>query len=298
MTKPLSKAEQEAIRLYKGGMPPVEAYRKAKPIARRWTRATVENKCKRLFKGIDLEEDELAKLVEAVTPRGVSRKKLAARASQFKNFNATCKEYKFNQKQRKYFLACTQLQALTVINLLYHGLSRAEAYMRAGGTAKTPQVAATCVSKILQLPKVKAFYNALMEPIAGDAVMSRNEVLKRLTTMSRTSIKDIASFRNVKTGTDDNGDPVYQSVWTIKPDEELTDEQALAIKSVTTTATGVKIELHNQREAMRDLRTMQGMDSAKKYEITDENGKSVKAITKDMTAEEAAKIYKEALGKS
>ncbi|SQC88097.1 Uncharacterised protein [Klebsiella pneumoniae] len=57
--------------------------------------------------------------------------------------------------------------------------------------------------------------------------MTRTEALERLSKMGRTSLSDIADFRNCLIGEDEEGNPVYQASWSFR-DSALQDPEAMA----------------------------------------------------------------------
>lgn len=81
-------------------------------------------------------------------------------------------------------------QKLFVFGLM-SGKTQRQAYYDAGGTAKTDQTADACASEILSNPKVKAFYDSLMDKVAEEAQVDATYVLKRLVEIDQMDVLDI-----------------------------------------------------------------------------------------------------------
>jgi phage terminase small subunit len=172
-----------------------------------------------------------------------------------------------SEEQVELAAALTQLQRKYAINLAGSDMSQREAYKAAGGQAKTETAQDSAASTMLSNVKVRAFYDSLLEAAQSDAVMTREEALSRLTKSAKITIKDVCDFKNVLVGEDDEGHPVYQTVWTIKNSEDIPDHIAASIKSVQITKSGPKIELYDSHGAIKQICEMQGWEAPKKQEI-------------------------------
>lgn len=178
------------------------------------------------------------------------------------------------EEQKALAAKLTKMQRLVVIGVM-EGKSQRQAYRDAGGKSKRDSVADAVVSRMLSDSKVRAFYDSLSETAASSSVMTRQEALERLTRSARVTIADIAEFREEVVGEDEDGNPVVQTQWRIKNSDEMTPEAAAAIKSVTATKFGPKLELHDSLNAIRQLRDMQGWDEPKRTEHTGANGGAI-----------------------
>lgn len=172
------------------------------------------------------------------------------------------------EEQIKLAAELTTLQKKFVINLLSPNTSQRQAYIAAGGQSKTEKAQDASASRILADVKVKAFYESLLKSAASTAVMTREEALERLSWSARVTIKDVCDFKNVKIGEDENGEPVFQTVWTMKNAEDIPDHIAASIKSVTITKTGPKIELYDSNAAKKQLADLEGWNSATKHVVS------------------------------
>jgi phage terminase small subunit len=126
--------------------------------------------------------------------------------------------------------------------------------------------------------------------------MTRIEALERLSKMGRTSLTDIAEFRNCQIGEDEDGQPVYQASWSFK-DSALQDAGAMAaVAELTTGKEGIKLKMHDPKVAIKQLGEMQGWEAPKKTELTGKDGAPIKTETTNLTPEQAADLYKDLLG--
>lgn len=200
-----------------------------------------------------------------------------------------------NESQVELASKLTALQRKLVINLVGSNMSQREAYIAAGGKAKSPAVQDSSACEILSNPKVKAFYNSLINQAASSAVMTREEALERLSQTARVTIADVCEFKTVQVGETPEGDPVYQTVWTIKNSEDIPAEIAVCIKSVSITQQGPKLELHDQNSAIKQLSDMQGWNAPKKSELTGAGGAPLK-VEADVSAPEVASALETLLG--
>jgi phage terminase small subunit len=169
----------------------------------------------------------------------------------------------------------TNLQRMSVLNQ-FLGMPPVEAYKAAGGKAKNDQSAAASVSRMLKDVNVRAFNDSLLESITSKAIMTREEAMEILSHQARTSIKDVARFRKAQVGEDEDGNPVMQTVWESKDSDEITDEQAMAITEVSAGKDGLKLKLHDQKAAIKQLADMKGWNAAQRVEHTGKDGEAIK----------------------
>lgn len=158
--------------------------------------------------------------------------------------------------------ALTKLQRQTVLGVV-SGKSQRQAYYDAGGKAKNGDAADAVVSRMLSDTRVDAFYRSLIAEAAGSAIMSRTEALERLTLMASTEITDILEFVTVdvkRAGKDGEEETVEETIWRMKDSPEVERRARAAIKSVTMTKLGPKIEMYDARDAISQISKMQGWD--------------------------------------
>ena len=158
--------------------------------------------------------------------------------------------------------ALTKLQRGVVLGVVA-GKSQRQAYRDAGGKAKTDASADAVVSEMLSDPKVDAFYQSLIAQAANSSVMTREQALERLTLMASTEITDILEFVTVdvkRAGKDGEEETVEETIWRMKDSPEVERRARAAIKSVTMTKLGPKIEMYDARDAISQISKMQGWD--------------------------------------
>lgn len=180
------------------------------------------------------------------------------------------KQIKLTSEQLELASKLTPLQRKFVIYLVSSNMSQREAYKAAGGKATTEGAQDVGASRMLSQDKVKAFYESLLNSAATVAVMTKEQALERLTKSASVTIKDVCDFKNVQVGKDKKGNPVFQTVWTVKDAEDIPDHIAASIKSVTITKTGPKIELHNSHGAIKQLGDMLGWNAPKESKLSGE----------------------------
>ena len=97
-------------------------------------------------------------------------------------------------------------------------------------------------------------------------------------------------------GEDEDGQPVYQAVWSFR-NSTLQDPDAMsAIAELTTGKDGIKLKMHDPKAAIKQLAEMQGWEAPKKSEVSGPGGGPVKTETVAMTPQEAADAYKKLMG--
>jgi len=167
------------------------------------------------------------------------------------------KAKKLSKEQLELSKGLTDLQRRFVVNLV-SGMTQRQAYIEAGGRAKTPGAQDNSASVMLSRSKVRAFYDSLIEEAQSNAVMTKEQALVRLTQSAKVTMKDVCDFRNIQVGEDENGDPVHQTVWTVKNAEDIPSHIAACIKSVSITREGPKLELYDSNSSIKQLSDMLG----------------------------------------
>ena len=201
---------------------------------------------------------------------------------------------KLTAEQQKLFDVLTPLQK-KFVTWIIKGKNQTEAYKKAGGKSKG-DAARSKASQIGSNSNVQAFIKSVQGEIIDEAIMTREEALKRLSKMGRTSLADIAEFSNSIVGEDDDGQPVFQAVWSFK-DSALQDPDAMsAVSELTTGKDGIKLKMHDPKAAIKQLAEMQGWEAPKKSEVSGPGGGPVKTETTSMTPQEAADAYKKLMG--
>lgn len=190
-------------------------------------------------------------------------------------------------EQKALFDNLTELQQRVATGVLA-GMTQRQAYYQAGGKAKDDPGADMSACQIIGNPKVKAFMDSMKVQAVSDAIMSREEMLARLSLFARKGVKDIVRFKTTIVGIDpETGEAVEQTVWVI-PDSVMQNEDDLSIISELEVGKfGPKIKTHSSLQAMAQIAKLQGYEAASKVELTGKDGEPIKTQTvKDLTDEE------------
>lgn len=201
---------------------------------------------------------------------------------------------KLTVEQQHLFDALTALQKRFVTWVL-KGKNQTEAYRKAGGKAKGDNLR-KAAHQIATNIDVEAFLRSVQQEVVNDAIMTRTEALERLSKMGRTSLMDIAEFRNCQIGEDEDGQPVVQASWSFR-DSALQDAEAMsAVAELTTGKDGIKLKMHDPKAAIKQIGEMQGWEAPKKTEVSGPDGAPIRTESTTMTAQEAAEQYKKLMG--
>lgn len=203
---------------------------------------------------------------------------------------------KLTQDQLDMASNLTPLQRRFVLELVKPGMSQRQAYINAGGKAKTESGQDQSASEIRSNPKVSALYQSLINSIASESIMSKQEALERLSKTARATIHDICTFKLTQVGEDEEGNPVMQTVWEMKNSEDIDPVIAASIKSVTFTKTGPKIEMYDANGSIKLLSDMQGWNAPRKQEISGKDGGALE-VKADVSAPEIASALESLMGK-
>lgn len=200
------------------------------------------------------------------------------------------KQIKLTAEQLELASKLTPLQRKFVMHLVSSSMNQREAYVKAGGKAETEKAQIASASRMLADVRVKAFYDSLMNSIASDSIMTKQEALERLSKTARATIHDICTFKLVEVVSKDskgNEKIEMNTVWEMKNTDEIDPVIAASIKSVTFTKTGPKIEMYDANGSIKLLSDIQGWNAPRKQEITGKDGSAL-AIKADVSAPEIA----------
>lgn len=190
-------------------------------------------------------------------------------------------------EQESLFDQLTPLQKRMATNVLA-GMNQRQAYYAAEGSAKSDTAADTSASEIMNNPKVKSFMDSMQKQAVSDAIMSRDEMLARLSLFARKGVKDIVRFDTAVIGKNmETGEDVKQTGWFI-PDTILQNDEDLSIISELEVGKfGPKIKTHSSLQAMAQIAKLMGYEAASKLELTGKDGKPIETReVKDLTDEE------------
>jgi len=171
------------------------------------------------------------------------------------------------KEQIEAFEGLTKLQQKFALKKL-EGLNTYQSYVAAGGKAKSPETGMTSAHEILNNLKVSSFIKSFEIPAVeriASAVMSREEMIERLSTMARVKVDDVLNISN-RILYDSEGEEVAQGAWSLKNVEDMTNDASIAISELTAGKDGLKVKLHNQIAAMKQLSELLGYN--KPQEVT------------------------------
>lgn len=175
------------------------------------------------------------------------------------------KQPEMTEEQTALFDKLTKLQQRVCIGVL-EGKSQTQAYLDAGGKAKSDSAARASSCEILANPNVSAFMDSVLQPRVASAIMTREEALERLTMVARSGMRAMAKFREIDVEAAD-GETAKQAVWSFKNSDEMDPEMLDAIQELNATKDGLKIKLHDFKAAIKQLSDMQGWEAPKKISI-------------------------------
>lgn len=169
-------------------------------------------------------------------------------------------------EQQALFDNLTQLQQRMATNVLA-GMSQRAAYVQAGGKGATETVIDSSASEILRNPQVKSFMDSMKTQAVNDAIMTREEMLARLSLFARKGVKDIVRFETAEIGRNmETGEPVLQTGWFI-PDD-VPEESLAIIESLEGGKSAPKIKTYSALQAMQQIAKLQGYEAAQKVDNT------------------------------
>jgi phage terminase small subunit len=206
------------------------------------------------------------------------------------------KPLKLTAEQVELASKLTSLQRKFVIELIKPKTSQRQAYLTAGGKAKTESAQDAASSTMLSNVKVRAFHDSLIGSKMVSSIMERDEALAILSTNARVKMTDVADYKFVEVGRDKDGQPIMQTVWTMKDSKDIDPNVISCIKSVTMTKQGPKIELHDQQGAIKQLSSLQGWDAPKRTELTGAGGEALQ-LNANVSAPEIASALASLMGK-
>ncbi|RZN54893.1 terminase small subunit [Escherichia sp. E10V10] len=177
---------------------------------------------------------------------------------------------KLTAEQQLLFDALTPLQKQFSLAII-KGKNQTDAYKAAKGKARGDAIRAAA-SRMYANVNVVAFLKLVQGEVVDEAIMGREEALKRLTSLGRASLFDLAEFRNGMIGEDENGDPIMQASWSFKDSALLTPEAMAAIAELTAGPQGLKIKLHDPKAAIKQLAELQGWEAAKVVDNVSSDG--------------------------
>ncbi|HDF8567988.1 TPA: terminase small subunit [Enterobacter hormaechei subsp. hoffmannii] len=194
---------------------------------------------------------------------------------------------KLTAEQQLLFDALTPLQQKFSLAII-KGKNQTDAYKAAKGKAKGDNLR-KAAHAIATNCDVVAFLKSVQGEVVDEAIMSREEALKRLTSLGRTSLFDLAEFRNYVACEGEDGEPVMHATWSFKDSALVTPEAMAAIAELTAGPQGLKIKLHDPKSAIKQLADLQGWEAPKKTELTGPGGGPIQTVTMSKDEYKAAR---------
>ncbi len=189
--------------------------------------------------------------------------------------------FEMNEEQTALFEKLTPLQKEISLNSI-SGMNNIDAYKASKGKAKTEKAMESSVSQILSNHKVAAFIKSMANHIVNPAIMTRNEMMERLSGLARTNMSDLITWgvQGVLEPQDinedgeeldpedfmDNQEP--QTVWVVKPSALQDPTKVASIAEVSAGKDGIKIKQHSPLAAMKQLAELAGYEAPKQVEVT------------------------------
>lgn len=176
----------------------------------------------------------------------------------------TKSEFSMSEEQAVMLAALAPLQRKVALNVI-SGMSNIDSYYAGGGDAKNKASAEATVSVMLRNAKVKEFIDSMTKEAVNQAVMSRQEMLERLSNLARVNMSDLIEWR-ISEAKDDEGKPIEQTIWSIKESAEQDPSKMASISEVTAGKEGLKIKQHSPLSAMKQLADLEGYNKPQKIE--------------------------------
>ena len=159
-------------------------------------------------------------------------------------------------EQSALFAKLTPLQKEVATNVL-NGMKPIDAYRASSGKAATDEARSNSVSLILSNSKVVAYLKSVQEPLADSGIMTREEALRRLSSLARTKLSELVIFQEIEVERSTGGKET-QTLWSIIPSALQDPDKLAAISELTATKDGPKIKLHSPLAAIKQIAEMQG----------------------------------------
>lgn len=129
-----------------------------------------------------------------------------------------------------------------------------------------PETVNKRASELLDNGAIAGRLDELTKQATTSAVMTRTEAIEKLSLIADTALTDLLEFDQHEVETLDG--PVRETIWRMKDSDGIAERAAVAIKSVTMTKFGPKIEMHDKLNAIQQLAKLQGWEAAQKFDHT------------------------------
>jgi len=170
------------------------------------------------------------------------------------------------EEQVEMFEGLTTLRRNVALKKLT-GLSDVEAYRQGGGKAKSLTSQTSSAADILTNPDVRAFIDSFNGYLVSKSIMGRQEMLQRLTAMARTDMTDLVDIKNRVVVEDPEMGVIEQSFWALKDVDEMDADSRAAISELTATRGELKIKIHDQKAAMKQIAEIEGFNAPIEHDV-------------------------------
>lgn len=182
---------------------------------------------------------------------------------------------KMSDEQKIIFDGLTRLQKLCAMERIKDvRASNGTIYIRASGrTDIIKDTAAAYGYKILNHPSVVAFLDTFKVEYIDDSIMSREEMIIRLTSIARHKLSDVIDVIHPKQQMMDvSSGEIYegQSSWAIRRDADMS-----LVTELVKGKDGLKVKTQSATDAMKQLAAMQGFNAPTKTEISGPGGAAI-----------------------
>ena len=171
-------------------------------------------------------------------------------------------EFELTDEQERLIDQMTDLQH-AVVSAIVSGRPPVAAYLQAGGQAENPQASIRAIRK---LPHIATFIKSVRHMRIKESIMTREEALQKLTSISRAKLSEMVEFETFQVQ-DAFGNMHDQSTWRFKDSDELPANALDAIMELTAGPRGLKLKLHDQKQAIKQIGELEGWEAPKKIEV-------------------------------
>lgn len=174
------------------------------------------------------------------------------------------------EEQKELFDKLTPLQQKVCTNSL-SGMSNIDSYINAGGKGESKASQEAAVSRMLSDVKVKAFLDSMKHQAVNNAIMSREEMMERLSNLSRVNMSDLIEWATKpveRVNKEGETEEFEQAMWNIKESAQQNPYAMASIAEVTAGKDGFKVKQHSPLAAMKQLADLAGYNSPQQINST------------------------------
>lgn len=149
------------------------------------------------------------------------------------------------------------------------GMSNNDAYYAGGGTATNDNSASAIVARMLGSASCSSFIKGCRELAFKRTIMTRDEMAAMLSSLARTKIDDVVSFYETSAelmDTETGETMPGQSLWTLKPQSDMSGAGLAAISELTAGKEGLKVKTHSNLQAAKQLSDLLGYNKPQRVE--------------------------------